>query len=228
MADQVVYTHQVPQGQEFNKEPTASVHPIPPPSKHARLEVLPMFPLESAEAEAARQKNIAYSDWFKSQVQTGPKLTAADKAGLAVLNATGAGIMNVRKIENSGMKLAAASSAMMAVETGTAVLTRWTLSDQSILVDVLENRAMGAVVYYVKASRATSVKCRGKHVAKLKDGGSFTKTWNTTPVDNVAFLENGGEVEMEQVLRLERGIGPAEMDELRKAFLKQWNVPSPL
>lgn len=205
---------------------------VPPPRKHALLELLPMFPLESAESERQRQEALAHSAWFKSRIQTVPQKTAMDRVGLAFIGATtGATLVNHNKIDNAGMKLASATNELLAAQIQQLILTRWTLADggEPLLVDVIEHRSMGFNSYYVKASRDAHLKFRDKHTAKMKGNKSWSKKWNTTPVDVVAVVgKGGGEVALEQVLRLSRPVSAAEAVPLIKSFEKQWGVPSPV
>ena len=208
--------------------------PIPPPRKHALLELLPMFPLESAEGERQRQEALAHSEWFKSRIQTVPQKTAMDRVGLAVIEATtGASLVNQHKIDNAGMKIASGVNELMAAQVQQFILTRWTLAPEAagepLLVDVIEHRSMGINSYYVKASRDANLKFRNKHTSKMKKAKSYSKKFNTTPVDEVAIIEKDkSETGLELVLRLQRPISAAEAVPLIKTFEKQWGVPSPI
>ena len=207
--------------------------PVAPPSKYALLQLLPMFPLESPEAERQRQEALAHSEWFKSRIQAIPQQTAMDRVGMAFLNATtGANLINTRKIDNGAMKLASATNELMAAQIQQMILTRWTLpsevAGEPLLVDIVEHRSMGINTYYVKTNRDANLKFRNKHTSKMKGNKSWCKKFNTTPVDHVAII--GGdksETGLDMVLRLQRPISAAEAVPLIKGFEKQWGVPSP-
>lgn len=104
-----------------------------------------------------------------------------------------------------------------------AVLTDFML----IVVDILENRSPFLINFYVKASRAVEIKMRGKFSAKLKSGGSYSKNFNRTPIDDVTMVIGKQEVPLEILLRMQRAISPIEVETLRSPFVNKWVVPSP-
>lgn len=214
--------------------PQAVGQPIPPPSKYALLELLSVLPLEGPEGERQRQKAIADSAWFKSRIQTIPQPTPMDRVGLAFINSTtGATLVDQRKIDNAGMRMASAATDLTTAQIQTLILTRWTLppevGGEPLLVDVVEHRSMGINSYYVKTTRDVQLKLRDKHVTKMKGNKSWSKKFNTTPVDTVAVLEKDrSETRLDQVLRLQRPISAVEAVALVKSFEKEWMVPSPV
>ena len=239
-AQYVQYAQQpgMPIEQQPPSAPLGTAAPLPPPSKYALLELLPMFPLESAEAERQRQKTIAQSEWFASRVQAEPKKTPMDRVGLAIIEASGGGLLNVRKIDNNAMKLQAGMGQMLASDVHFMAITRWTLPPESsqggepLLVDILEHGAtlfISNVVFYVKATQDVKLIFRNKHTGKVKKGGMYSKKLNSKPVEQVALIgDDKKEIPLEVVLRLQRPISPIEAAELTKGFERTWSIPSPV
>ena len=60
----------------------------------------------------------------------------------------------------------------------------------------------------------------------LKSQKLWTKGWNSDPCEMVTFVgDDGKEVPMEIVARLQRTCSSLEAHEVQKRFSKQWNVP---
>jgi len=206
--------------------------PIAPPTKYPHLEALPMYPLESAEGERKRQEKLRHSEKMLSMVQEIPKPTVTQRAGLILLEASGATIINNRKIENNAYKVNAYTSKMIASDIHTLVLTRWTLAPECpgepLLVDIIEQRSPVGITYYAKGTREAKFLFRGKHKGTVKRGSTFKKRFNMTPVDNVSIINaDKSETPLDMVLRLERPIAPVVAPDIMKGFDKRWNVPSP-
>lgn len=68
---------------------------------------------------------------------------------------------------------------------------------------------------------------RGKFSAKLKSGGSYSKNFNRTPIDDVVMVIGKQEVSLGILLRMQRPISPVEVDSMRSPFFNKWVVPSP-
>ena len=128
------------------------------------------------------------------------------------------------------------------------VFTRWTMTPMQRttpwFVDVLEHRfaddsskssKMGGNVVMLKAGLASSSAKKDSKVtlrllkteAKgLKSQKLWTKRWNFDPCEMVTFVgEDGKEVPMEIVVRLQRTCSSLEAMEVQKRFSKQWVVP---
>ncbi|KAJ9655142.1 hypothetical protein H2198_005917 [Neophaeococcomyces mojaviensis] len=228
-----------PPAQSYNAPPAQNYNaPSAQQSFRQHLASLPMFPLYTHHEEEARQNALHQSAQLLGQQQPEPQLNMAEKATLGFMDATTGGLMNVRKLENNLLKVAAGSVAMTAKEAFTLVLTRWAViannagasgNSPTIMVDVLEARGMMKSNAVNLKTNAESVKLSllGKTGVKVKGSKTWTKNWNTKPVDSLAVVyeKGGAEVPMEVVATVQRGISPAAYAELLKRFEHGWHVP---
>ena len=124
------------------------------------------------------------------------------------------------------------------------VFTRWTMTPMQgtpWFVDLLEHRMldhgskMGGNVVMLKAGLASSgakkdskvtLKLLKTDAKGLKSQKLWTKRWNFDPCEMVTFVgDDGKEVPMEIVVRIQRTCSSLEAGEVQKRFSKQWVVP---
>ena len=94
---------------------------------------------------------------------------------------------------------------------------------------------MGGNVVMLKAGLASSgakkdskvtLKLLKTDAKGLKSQKLWTKRWNFDPCEMVTFIgDDGEEVPMEIVVRLQRTCSSLEAQEVQKRFSKQWVVP---
>jgi hypothetical protein len=210
----------------------------------AHIRHFPMFPLLTAEDQAAVAKTQGHAVEMAGQVQPAPNLNMAEKV---VLHASGMEIMNVRKMENAAIKTGASLTALNATNIHTAVSTRWgaVVDGRTVVVDVYETRVPFSnpwcefqptkppetttttevlTVAVLRSNADVRLNVAGKREVKAKAQKTTSKTWTKTPVDSMVLLAGDRNVEMTVVQREERGISPAEAPTVQKRF-KNWTVP---
>ncbi|KAK4443364.1 hypothetical protein QBC34DRAFT_477818 [Podospora aff. communis PSN243] len=201
--------------------PNAGQPVAPDPFAHIRH--FPMFPLLTAEDQAAVVKMQAQAVEMAGQVQPVPNLNVAEKV---VLHASGMEIMNVRRMENAAIKTGASLTALNASNIHTAVSTRWgaVVDGRTVVVDVYETRVPFSNPWLLRSNADVRLNVAGKREVKAKAQKTSSKTWTKTPVDSIVLLTGDRNVEMTMVQREERGISPAEAPTVQKRF-KNWTVP---
>jgi hypothetical protein len=84
---------------------------------------------------------------------------------------------------------------------------------------VSEYKGPFIIVIHIKASRAISLKMRNKYSVKLKKGGTWKKTFNRMPVNDMALVgSDKAEAPLYVVLKAEQSIPVAEVGELTKIW----------
>lgn len=214
----------------------------PTQSFRDHLRALPMFPLLTEAEAQAKQKVLQTSAELYSQQQPEPKLSAFDEVTLGLLDAGTGGVTNVRKMENTMIRVAAGSTASLAAGLNTVVLTRWAyIPDDSgretrgvVLVDVIQCRSSVPWAFknnpaYVKAgssaSEAVTLIVFGKDV-KIKGDKMWSKKLTTKDVDEVLLVQGkGSQSRMEPLTSVQVTVSPIEFAEALKRFENGWKVP---
>ncbi|KAK3172076.1 hypothetical protein OEA41_004161 [Lepraria neglecta] len=216
---------------------------------YAHFSHLPFLPLYSqaqhdllAKQQALKEQRVKHMD------ATDPDklLNGSQKATLSVVGhlSGGGSIVGVKRWERRLKGASVIASNRLMEQNKLIVFTRWTVptTTPSWFVDVLEYRfldpgsKMGWNVVMLKAGLASfsSAKKDGKVKLKLlktdakglKSQKLWTKRWNYDPCEAVTFIDDDGkEVPMEIVARLQRACSSLEAQEVQKRFKKQWVVP---
>ena len=173
-------------------------------------------------------------------------LSGSQKATLSVMGhlSGGANIVSVKRWERRLVGTNVITAKRLMEQHKLIVFTRWTMTTVQAtpwFVDVLEHRfldngsKMGGNVVMLKAGLASSSAKKDSKVtlkllktdAKgLKSQKLWTKRWNFDPCEMVTFVgDDGKEVPMEIVARLQRTCSSLEAQEMQKRFAKQWVVP---
>ena len=176
-------------------------------------------------------------------------LSGSQKATLSVMShlSGGANVVGVKRWERRLVGAGVVTANKLMEQHKLIVFTRWTMptvQGTPWFVDVVEHRfldnssnssKMGGNVVMLKAGLASSnAKKDGKVTLKLlktdakglKSQKLWTKRWNFDPCEMVTFVgDDGKEVPMEIVVRLQRPCSSLEAMEVQKRFSKQWVVP---
>ena len=151
----------------------------------------------------------------------------------------GAYIVGVKRWERRLKGASVVTSNRMMEQHKLIVFTRWTMTlmqGTPWFVDVLDQSSkMGGNVVMLKAGLASSSAKKDSKVTLqllktdtkgLKSQKLWTKHWNFHPCEMVTFIgDDGKEVPMEIVVRLQRTCSSLEAQEVQKRFSKQWVVP---
>ena len=176
-------------------------------------------------------------------------LTGSQKATLTIVGhmSGGANIVSLKRWERRLMGASVVTAKKLMDQDKLIVFTRWTMPTMQgtpWFIDVLEYRSLdnssksstrGGNVVFLKAGLvSSSAKKNSKVTLKLlktdakglKSQNLWTKRWNFDPCEMVTFVgDDGKEVPMEIVARLQRTCSPLEAHEVQKRFSKQWVVP---
>ena len=177
-------------------------------------------------------------------------LSSSQKATLSVMGhlSGGANIVSVKRWERRLVEAKVVTANRMMEQHKLIVFTRWTMTPMQgtpWFVDVLEHRfvdnasnmgsKMGGNVVMLKAGLASSgakkdskvtLKLLKTDAKGLKSQKLWTKRWNFDPCEMVTFVgDDGKELRMEIVVRIQRTCSSLEALELQKRFSKQWVVP---
>ena len=216
---------------------------------YAHFSHLPLLPLYSQAQNDLLVKQQAIKDRRVEQMDANDPdklLSGSQKATLSVMGhlSGGANIVGVKRWERRLKGASVVTANRMMEQHKLIVFTRWTMMPMQgtpWFVDVLEHRfldhssKMGGNVVMLKAGLASSGARKDingtlnllKTDAKgLKSQKLWTKRWNFDPCEMITFIgEDGKEVPMEIVVRLQRTCSLLEAQEVQKRFSKQWVVP---
>lgn len=218
-------------------------------TSYGHLSHVPLFPLYSekqtkiiAQTQAHKDRKVRAMD----QADPDKNLTGAQKGVLGVMAhlSGGANPVSVKRWERRliGTNVDAANRSME--QKICARFTRWTVPSSAgtfWFVDVLEYWHINPDSKIARlAGNCTSVSLKaglvkdGKAALKLlgldATGLKSQKTWSKRVKSEwcdaiVAVGEDGREVEMEIVARIQRACSAPEANELQRRFDKEWNVP---
>ena len=173
-------------------------------------------------------------------------LSSSQKATLSVMGhlSGGANVVSVKRWERRLVGAGVVTANRMMEQHKLIVFTRWTMTPMQgtpWFVDLLEHRMldhgskMGGNVVMLKAGLASSgakkdskvtLKLLKTDAKGLKSQKLWTKRWNFDPCEMVTFVgDDGKEVPMEIVVRIQRTCSSLEAGEVQKRFSKQWVVP---
>lgn len=216
---------------------------------YAHLSHLPLLPLYSQAQHDLLAKQQARKELLVKRMDaTDPDklLSGSQKATLSVIGflSGGGSIVGAKRWERRLVGANVITTNKMMEQHKLVVFTRWTIPTMQgtpWFVDVLEHRfldpsgKMGGNVVMLKAGLAPSstkkdskitLKLLKTNAKGLKSQKLWTKRWNFDPCEGVTFIsDDGKEVPMEIVARLQRACGTLEAHEVQKRFEKQWVVP---
>ena len=217
---------------------------------YAHFSHLPLLPLYSQAQNDILVKQQAIKDRRVGHMDANDPdklLTGSEKATLKVMGhlSGGANVVSVKRWERRLVGAGVVTAGKLMEQHKLIVFTRWTMPTMQgtpWFVDVTEHRfldgsgsKMGGNVVMLKAGLAPSnAKKDGKVTLKLlkteakglKSQKLWTKRWNFDPCEMVTFVgDDGKEVPMEIVVRLQRPCSTLEAQEVQKRFSKQWVVP---
>ena len=173
-------------------------------------------------------------------------LSGSQKATLSVMghSSGGANIVGVKRWERRLVGAKVVTANRMMEQHKLIVFTRWTMTPMQgtpWFVDVLEHRfpdqssEMGGNVVMLKAGLASSsakmdskvtLRLPKTYAKGLNSQKLWTKRWNFDPCEMVTFIgDDGKEILMGIVVRLQRTCSSLEAQEVQKRFSKQWVVP---
>ncbi len=216
---------------------------------YAHFSHLPLLPLYSqaqndllVQQQASKDRRVEHMDANDPD----KLLSGSQKATLSVMGhlSGGANIVGVKRWERRLVGAKVVTANRMMEQHKLVVFTRWTMTPMqgtSWFFDVLEHRfldhssKMGGNVVMLKAGLASSSAKKDSQVtlrllktdAKgLNSQKLWTKRWNFDPCEVVTFIgDEGKEVPMEIVVRLQRTCSSLEAQEVQKRVSKQWVVP---
>ena len=216
---------------------------------YAHFSHLPLLPLYSQAQNDLLVKQQALKDRRVDHMDANDPdklLSGSQKATLSVMGhlSGGANIVGVKRWERRLAGASVVTAKKMMEQHKLIVFTRWTMPTMQgtpWFVDVLEHRfldnssKMGGNVVMLKAGLASSnakkdskvtLKLLKTDAKGLKSQKLWTKRWNFDPCEMVTFIgDDGKEVPMEIVVRLQRPCSTLEAHEVQKRFSKQWVVP---
>ena len=174
--------------------------------------------------------------------------TGSQKAGFSALAPLtgGASPVGAKRFERRLIGASVMSANFTLSQNKLIVFTRWTVPGATTawFVDVFEHRFLDPGGSKIKSGNGVVVKAGfsaplgGKKEGKvtlrllkteakgLKSQKVWTKMWNSEHCEALAFVgEDGVEVPMEMVARVQRTCSSVEALEMQKRFEKQWIVP---
>jgi hypothetical protein len=215
---------------------------------YAHLSHLPLFPLYTqdqldllAKKQAMKERKVKHMDANDPD----KLLSNSQKATLSVMgHLSGAGsVVGVKRFERRLQGVGVVASNFTMEQNKLVVFTRWTVPALPTpwFVDIIEHRfldpkkGMGGNNVLLKAGLAPSgtkkdskvtLKLLKTDAKGLKSQKLWTKRWNFDPCEAVVFVgDDGKELPMEIVARLQRACSTVEAHEMLKRFDKQWVVP---
>lgn len=220
---------------------------------YAHFSHLPLLPLYSqaqndilVKQQAVKTRRVEHMDANDPD----KLLSGSQKATLSVVGhlSGGANVVSVKRWERRLVGAGVVTAGKLIAQDKLIVFTRWTMPTMQgtpWFVDVVEHRfldnsskssKLGGNVVMLKAGLASvNAKKDSKVMLKLlkteakglKSQKLWKKVWNFDPCEMVTFVgEDGKEVPMEIVVRLQRACSSLEAQEVQKRFSKQWVVPA--
>lgn len=204
---------------------------------YIHLSHIPLFPLYSSAQLDALGRRQHLKELKLSHTPPPQQVKTSDKllfSAMSALSGGGTNPLSVKKWERRLQGFGAVTHQKSMEQTHTLMFTRWTIpnpgSTEVWFVDVLEWRGAsqktGAQVY-LKTGKMASVKTLGDVIKDRKANKTWTKRFmNFDYCEAVSFVgEDGSEVPMEIVARIERPCAGMEARESLKSFDKEWIVP---
>jgi len=216
---------------------------------YAHLSHLPLFALYSQAQQDLLAKQQARKQWKVERMDANDPdklFSSRDKAALSVLGhlSGGANIVSMKRWERRLQGAGVVTANMVMQQKQVAVFTRWTMPNTQgtpWFVDVLEYRLLdqrskmggnpvslkvGLPPSGTKKESKATLKLLKTDAKGLKSQKLWTKRWNFDSCEAISFVgDDGREVPMEIVARLQRPCSSLESHELQKRFDKQWIVP---
>lgn len=216
---------------------------------YAHLSHLPLFPLYSEKQQKLMTQKQALKDRMVQDMDDADpdkKLTGGQKTFMGVLAnlSGGANPVSAKRWERRLIGMNVASMNMSIEQSMLAIFTRWTVpnSPEGIwFVDVFKSLFLdpdrklaklsgkGGVSLKAGTDTKSTLKLLGNNSGVLKSQKFVTvrsKLANHEQCDTIAVVgEDGREVEMQIVARIQRTCSTTEMAELQIRFQKEWAVP---